>query len=91
MAPDQARRIVLGAIAVAGISAAINDATKRKGVPSARIAIGAGIAAAVLAAASDVAPTVAALLALSLAVTSLLDGGTATARFVTAATAPKKP
>lgn len=74
MTSPEAKRIVLGSVAVAGTLAAVTDLTGGR-APRIRIFIGSCLAGAVLAMAAEVAPAPAATFALMLAVTAVLVGG----------------
>jgi hypothetical protein len=73
----EAKRIVLGCVAVAGTLSAVTDLTGGQ-APRLRIFIGACIAGAVLAMAAEMAPVPAATLALTLAASTVFLSGPAT-------------
>lgn len=77
MNPPEAKRIVLGSIAAAGVISAVRDLSGGK-APRIRIFIGAATAGAVLAMLAEIAPNVAALFALTIASTAVFVAGAQT-------------
>lgn len=69
MSPTQARRVVIGALVVGAVLALARKVTDGE-MPSPRIIVGAFVAAVILLAIADTAPTVAA----GIATTSLIGG-----------------
>lgn len=75
MTPAEAKKWILPAVAIAGVTAAVSDITTQRQVPRVRILIGAIIVAAVLSFLADIAPDVAGGLAATILVGALLLKG----------------
>lgn len=75
MSPAEAKKWILPAVAVSGVTAAVSDITTSRQVPRVRIAIGAIIVAAILSFLADLAPEVAAGFAGTILVGALLLKG----------------
>ena len=75
MTPAEAKRWILPAVAVSGVTAAVSDITKERQLPRLRIAIGAFIVAGILSFLADFAPEIAAGLAGTILVGALLLKG----------------
>lgn len=75
MTPTEAKKWIIPAVAVAGITAAISDITDKNSVPRIRIAIGAVIVATVLTFLAETLPDVAGGLAGVILVGALLLKG----------------
>lgn len=75
MNPTEAKKWIIPAVTVAGITAAVSDITDNKKLPRIRIAIGAVLVAAVLTFMADLAPQLAAGFAAIILVGALLLKG----------------
>ncbi len=73
--PADAKKWILPAVTIAGVTAAVSDITTSRQVPRVRIAIGAIITAAFLSFLADIAPDVASGFAATILVGALLLKG----------------
>lgn len=88
MTPDNAKGLVIGAAAGAGILSSAENVAAGK-LPDVRSAVGVVVVAAVLYALADWQPNFAAAFALVLLVGAILTNGVAVANVITGATAAK--
>jgi hypothetical protein len=75
MSPAEAKKWIIPAVTVAGITAAVSDITDKRQVPRIRIAIGAVLVAAILSFGADFAPEIVSGLAATILVGALLLKG----------------
>lgn len=75
MSPAEAKKWIIPAVTVAGVTAAVSDLTDQKKLPRIRIAIGAVLVAAILTFVAEFAPDAASGLAATILVGSLLLKG----------------